>query len=118
MIQIVLKTFLGLILTVGGLYLAYLFIKSLDTGGTPLLLLPSLLCIVVGMVFLSKAGSSNASVIKNIQGEIPSQADTKDTFTRVLQRNNEIQTQWERTAQLKDKLKVSQIAAEATESPE
>ncbi len=112
--KVLLKTCGGLFLAAAGFYIMYLYLKSLDTGSNPLLLLLSIALVSVGIFFLLRAAKSNDTVIAKPQAtnEVAASTAPKRGFADMLKRNNELTSQWSKTSALRDKLKVIQISTE------
>lgn len=73
--------------------------------------------IAVGIFFLSKVG---ASMYTMASGQIISTEDTNQQSAsgNVLNKNNLILNQWKKTVDMKDRLKVVEVAAAAEEAPQ
>jgi hypothetical protein len=114
-IREILKTFFGLIVLLGGLYLAYFYISNLNTLN-PLILLLSLVLVVSGIILLIRVGKSGETIMvdlqeKNLEENQP-QPEKGENF---LEKNAKISAEWSRTVEKKDKLKTLEIAAAAEE---
>lgn len=115
MIGLILRTLLGLFSSSGGFYTAYIYIKGEEQGSTPLLLIPAVLLIGVGVFLILKASKTGLTGAAKPKQQLQESTDTPhENFADVLKRNNEIAKKWESTGQLKDQLKVLQASAEAT----
>jgi hypothetical protein len=116
-IKIILKTFLGLLVLSGGLYLAYYYVSNLETVN-PLILVLSLVIIIAGIIFLIRVGKSGETLMVDFQEEnlkhTQLKSESKENF---LERNAKISAEWTRTVEKKDKLKTLEIAAAAEEEP-
>lgn len=116
MIGFILRTLLGLFSSSGGFYTAYIYIKGEEQGSTPLLLIPAVLLIGVGVFLLLRASKGSITGITQPKQQLQELPDAShESFADVLKRNNEIAKKWESTGQLKDQLKVLQASAEATD---
>lgn len=111
MLKLLLKIILGFGGTLGGFYLAYLYVKGLEHGSNPLLLISAILLVSVGVYFLIKASSSSVVGVAKAKPEVQ-QTTSNQGFSEMLKRNNELESKWARTAQLRDQLKVLQVSAE------
>jgi hypothetical protein len=106
-------TLLGLALMIGGFFLGYLFLEGLDSGGSPLLILPTFPLVGGGTFVLMKAGKKADRVIG--REDLVKQESTTPNATGGLagriQENNEIVAQYAKTAKTRDELKLLEIQA-------
>lgn len=113
-LRIVFITLLGLILSASGFYVAYLYIKGVnDNTSSPLLLLPSIVLVGLGIFLLLRAGKSNATIPSLVGVEEVPENKNKEGFESLLNRNNELSEEWSKTVDDRDKLQILQIAAKA-----
>ncbi len=115
MINIIIRTLLGIILILGGIYLFYLYMNGLESGSNLLLLGLAILCLIFGggLLFLaSRTEMKNDSGV-NADNAIPPSTGLAET----LKRNNEIAVQWDKTQKERDKLKMLEIASSAASDP-
>lgn len=109
MLRIFLKTIAGLCLTIGGLYIGYIYISGIDTGSSPFLLIPCILCVAVGVFLLVRAGKADDSIIAKAKSI--SQPGGSSNLEDRLKMNNEINSQWGKINDDKNKLRLLEIAA-------
>lgn len=115
MFRVIGLTILGFFTTIGGFYIAYMYLKGEEQGSTPLLLLPAAILIGLGIFFLIKAGKTSVTGVAKAKNNPGGMEHTPhEGFADMLKRNNELESKWARTAQLKDQLKVLQLSAEDT----
>jgi len=116
-IKIILKTLLGLAVSLSGLYLAYYYVSNLDTSSF-LILIFSLVLIIAGIALLVRIGKSGETIMANFQRsnivEDKSETGKAENF---IEKNAKISAEWTRTVEKKDKLKTLEIAAAAEEKP-
>jgi len=116
-IKIILKTLLGLVVSLSGLYLAYYYVSNLDTSSF-LIIIFSLVLIIAGITLLVRIGKSGETIMANFQrtnlAEDKSEAGKAENF---IEKNAKISAEWTRTVEKKDKLKTLEIAAAAEEKP-
>jgi membrane-anchored glycerophosphoryl diester phosphodiesterase (GDPDase) len=114
---ILIQTAIGLILSLSGVQTIYIFITGLDKGTSILLLILALVLIGVGFFFLMKAGKSDASVFKRLKNIKKLKMD--DTaMAEALEKNNEITSDWTKTVEKRDKLKMLEVSAAAATQTE
>jgi hypothetical protein len=116
-VKIILKTFLGLVVVALGFCLAFFYLIKIDDGWTILLLIPALVLIILGGYLLMRAGKSDATVIKK---PIPlsSKDISREGLEDVFDKNNQLSSQWAKTVEKRDKLKLLQISSAAEEQAE
>lgn len=118
MLRVLAMTFLGLVTEVTGFFLAYFYITGIDLGRTPLLLIPSFGCIALGVYLLLRAGASDATVITKAKiPELKPEKNPTKGLGSVLERNNSLSSEWNKTEDQRTKLKLLQASASA-QSPE
>jgi hypothetical protein len=113
MFKVILETFLGLISSITGFYVAYLYLKSLNDSGQHLLLVIALPLIGMGIWFLVQAGKSGKTVGLASESEVPHLAPDAGKFESILQKNDDLAKEWGQTVDKRDKLRVLEIAAAA-----
>lgn len=108
MLKIIAKTFLGLILSGTGFFLAFYYLIEMENGMTFLILIPAIVLIIVGAYLLLRAGKSDATVTKklNIVNKV-----SKDGLVNVLNKNSELTSEWAKTVEKRDRLKLLQISS-------
>ena len=110
-----LKTALGFLICVAGFYIAYLGIKQLENDSFPILLGLSLPVLVVGAFLLIRAGKTDDAVIKKPKIEVESPQD-KAGLAEVLKKNNNLTTEYAKTVEKRDRLRLLEISSSAEES--
>lgn len=113
--------FLGILLSVTGFYIAYIYIKNIDNGSNPILLVLSTLVVGVGVYILLRMGKSDATVgvvKEETDKEILEKGASAATSKSILERNNELSEEWTKTVEHRDRLKVLEIAEGAKEEAE
>jgi hypothetical protein len=117
MLKAIGMTFLGLGLTGGGFFLLFFYLIGSSTGRTPLLLIPSTICIAGGVFLLLRAGKSNVTTFALAEEGKASIAIKKSTDGKnLLEKSNEYTAEWKKTNDTKDRLKMLQISANAEDA--
>jgi len=112
MTKVLLETFLGLILLIGGVFLAYFGILGINDG-QGWFLLPAL-CIIGGSSFLLfRAGKSDTTVIHKGKLNLDDLSTNKPGLETTLQRNNAFDAEWGKTTEARNRLKMLQVSADA-----
>ena len=123
MLRVIFNSFLGILATVAGFYLAYLYLESLNQTGRPLYLLLSLPLIISGIILLVRTSRSDESlVISTFQGtesqtEKPENQNT-GSLGNIMEKNNQLLNEWTKQSEKRDKMKILEIAAAAEEQEE
>jgi hypothetical protein len=112
-LKIILKTFLGLLITGLGFCLAFFYLIKIDDGWTILLLIPALVLIIIGGHLLMRAGKSDATVIKKPDILSSSKDISKEGLAEVFDKNSQLSSKWAKTIEKRDKLKLLQISSAA-----
>jgi hypothetical protein len=116
MLMVFLKTILGMTFLITGFGIAYSYLSNMDNGSSPLLLIPSLCIVILGIFMLMRAGKSDETVIlkpkKSAEDQLGNTGIKKATLIR---RNNAISEEWARSVEKRDKMKLLKIAASAEE---
>jgi hypothetical protein len=116
-IKVILKTFLGLVIFLSGLCLAYYYVSNSDTSNF-LILIFSLILIVAGILFLIRIGKSGETIMVNFQRESLKEDISKtEKVENFIEKNAKISAEWTRTVEKRDKLRTLEIAAAAEEKP-
>jgi hypothetical protein len=108
--NVLFKTFLGLVLCIGGICVSYLYLDGLKDGNNLLLLAAAIVLIAVGVFCLVKAGKSDATVITKLKNE-PHEIQKRGP--NMLEKNNELVGDYQKTANERDRLKVLEAAQES-----
>jgi hypothetical protein len=117
-IKVIVKPFLGIAVFLSGLFLAYLYIVSIDTS-SPLIFISALALLIIGVMLLIRVGKSGETIMvdfqKASQEENQPKAKSGENF---LEKNAKLSAEWTKTVEKKDKLKTLEIAAAAEEGRE
>lgn len=108
-----LLTLLGIIGLGAGVFCMFLFVTSIDAGGSVVLLLASLVTIGAAVYCFLIAGKSDALVVTKENITPPTVAPTQAQGT--LDKQNELASKWNKTMDNRDKMKMLNIAAKASE---
>jgi len=112
-----LQTIIGLILIIGGIYIMYMYIETLDSNSNILLLLGSILMLTGGVFSLIRAGKSD-TIILNRTRSTESDTDIVTTppiqssgLENTVEKNNAMLHEWKKTNETKDRLRLLEIQA-------
>ena len=112
--KLLLEIFLGLLGIFGGIYLGYMYLKSLDQNSNPLFLVLSIVLLGIGIFFLLRTSKSDASVIAKMKDPIaPTQ---KAGLENIVKRNNDLSNEWGKTLESKTRLQTLELAASSENS--
>lgn len=114
MIKVISKTFLGLLISGLGFYLAYFYLTEMDKGLTPLILIPSGFLIILGVYLLIRAGKSDVTIVK--KPDLNESSTVKKGLADTLIKNNELSSKWAKTVEKRDRLKLLEISAASEEA--
>ena len=115
MSKVILQSFLGILFSFAGVYLLYLYILSIDSGGSLLFLILSLLLIAAGVFFFIRAGKIENIYTANVPKGVLASENKADAAKR-LAKNNELLGDWKKTNETKDRLRMLEISASAGDS--
>lgn len=104
---------IGLTSTFAGIYLMYLFLRSINSRADLIFLGISLLLLGGGAFALFKAANPKSYQAKPTE---PVEANTEYPGKSILEKNNEIVAEWSKTSRQRDKLKMLEIANNANGS--
>lgn len=107
--KVLLWTFLGFLLLVPGIFLAFLYLQGVEKGSNPLLLIAGILLFGGGVFMLYRAGTQDTSKIK-FSDAVPSEDAS------ILSKNNEMISEWNKTNDARDRLKILQASATPEEN--
>jgi hypothetical protein len=114
------QSFLGVILVLGGVYLLYLFITSLNKHENIVYLGLFVLLVGAGVFILIRAGKSDTVILKRTAPDAidDTQGITfgKETLSNQLTKNNEMLAQWTKTNNTKTMMKMLEISSEEKKS--
>jgi hypothetical protein len=116
MLQVMLKTFLGIFLLIGGFGLGYFYLTNIDNGSSALLLIPALGSVIAGIFLLMRAGKSDATVMQVPKGLDENKSETTQK-SNLLEKNNAMTQQWLKSVETRDKMRLLEMAANAEENP-
>ena len=112
--RVMLQTFLGILALIAGIYLLYLSITGLNTGGFPWMLLVSFLLFGAAVFCFVRAGKSDATVMTKADvSAIATETDdhSKEAPANILNRNNEMIKQYNQTAKAREELKMLELSS-------
>jgi hypothetical protein len=114
-IKVIFKTFLGLIISLAGLYIAYYYISNIEISN-PLILAFSLVLIAGGLILLIREGKSGETIMVDFQ-KANSRKDQSETEKgeSFLEKNAKISAEWAESVDKKDKMESLKIAAAVEE---
>lgn len=113
MLKMLLQTFLGLLLFAGGIYAGYFYLTGISTGVSPLFLVGALLLFGAGVFFLFRAGKSDATVITKMHVDPNENLAKQDALETVIEKNNAMSAEWEKTTKTRDQLKMLEVSGAA-----
>lgn len=111
----------GMGLTIGGVYILYAYILSIDTQANILFLILSLVMIGAGIVVLVLAGKADTIILQRAsKPEIPDKPAVaplvkKEGFAGKLEENNKMLADWKKTNDTKQRLRMLEISAASDE---
>jgi hypothetical protein len=114
-LKIVLKTFFGLLISVFGFSLVFLYLIKIEENFSFLLLLPAVLLIIVGAYILIKAGKSDVTVIKKPDMPLVKKDNSNAALEEIFDKNNKLSSEWASTVEKRDRLKLLEISGAAEE---
>ena len=120
MLRVIVNLLLGSASSAGGIFTGYLYLRSLDTGGGWWLLGLTPILVTVGVYLLFQASRTEDVLVVNNEGPTKPEAATvtpaaEVNFQAMLDRNQKLEADYEKTAGTRDKLKILEIAAVAEE---
>jgi hypothetical protein len=121
MLKVILNSFLGILITVAGFFLAYLYLQSLKNSGQPLYLLLAFPLIIIGLILLIRASRADESlVISTYQETKSADPDSPSPVknSNIMEKNNRLLNDWIKESEKRDKMKILEIAAAAEEDNE
>lgn len=108
--KLFIQTILGIGALIAGVSLLYFFMTGLSTGVNFILLILSIIFIGAGGFLFIRV-----SKIENAIPEAGSEVASKETGSKLLEKNNQMIQDWGKVNTKKDNLKAIQIAANAQE---
>jgi hypothetical protein len=114
-IKVIFKTFLGLVISLAGLYIAYYYISNIEVSN-PLILAFSLVLIAGGLILLIREGKSGETIMVDFQKEnLEKEQSEKEKRENFLEKNAKISAEWAESVDKKDKMESLKIAAAVEE---
>jgi len=110
--KVALFTVLGLVGLIGGIVVGYLFLTSINNSPSYIFLGLSLFLLGGGVFCLFKATNSNQQKLSTLPVPDIGSVGTEE----MLKRNNAITSEWNKTNDERDKLKMLEMAANAEKS--
>jgi len=118
--KIFIQSFLGIALTLGGVYTMYIYISGLDTNVNIVFLLLSLLMLGAGVFVLILAGKSDTIILKRVSKPeldknpiiMPSKQNDEGLASK-LEENNKLLKDWKKTNETKERLRMLEMQASA-----
>lgn len=116
------QSVLGIVLTLGGIFIMYTYIVGLDTSDNVILLIASLVMIVAGVFVLILAGKSDTLILKrvskpekNINVVMTPVKQGGNGLASKLEENNKLLKDWKKTNETKERLRMLEMQASAGE---
>ncbi|HSW96991.1 MAG TPA: DUF308 domain-containing protein [Candidatus Saccharimonadales bacterium] len=113
--RVFIESILGVLFVFLGIFLLYTYFAG-ETTSNPWLLLISGFCTVIGVYCLYLGGKSDLTVNLKKDTNSPKEQSTTPGFGNVLQKNNDLLNQWNKTMAKRDKMKMLEISGAAEES--
>lgn len=107
--KVLLGTFIGFLLFIAGLYVGYITIENIKSGGSPFLIVGSIILCSAGMFILFRAGRLDTFKSKFAP------TSTGLSGKSILEKNQKIIKDWNETNQKRDKLKMLEAAGAVEE---
>ena len=108
---LILKTLFACLSVGLGFYLAYIYIRGIDQGSSPLLLIPVAILILGGTTLLMYLSRAIAHT-KEKNTHTTEVHDESKGLATLLKKNNDLTHQWKRITVLREKLRMMQLSAE------
>lgn len=119
------QSFIGLALTLGGVFVMFLFMMSLDTRTNIFFLIGSVLAMGGGVFLLIRAGKDDTIILKRTSKEgseeafHPEPVDISKTdnegMEKQLSQNNKLLDEWKKTKETQQRLKLLEMQASASD---
>lgn len=110
--NVIFKTLLGFAICICGFTIAFISMSGLKDGGSPWLILLSIPLIALGVFFIFQAGRIDINKSKLEKNQPVVDSTGKES---ILEKNNKLVSEWIKTSEARDKLKILEIAAAAEE---
>lgn len=109
--KILTEIILGFLCILLGMYVGYIYLSGLTNGGNLLLFCLSIVFIGIGIFFLIRSGKSDDTVIAKPDITTSINDDVTVQSNSLLKRNSDLISQWRKTDEQKNRLKILQISA-------
>ncbi len=113
--KVLLQTFLGIVLSLAGIFVGYIYITGINNGISPLFLLLSMILIGVAVYFFILASRSDPMVKYTLQEDKNGYASQASLGNR-LQKNNELTQTWAKTLDQQHKLRMLELSGRSQNS--
>ena len=110
--KVLIETFLGIIFFLSGIAIPFVNLRGIGEESNPWILVISGFLLVIGVVLLFHAGRANTNNANEIVKQ--STVEKKDSMT-LLDRNNKLVSEWKKTTNTEDKLKMLALKAQVEE---
>ncbi|HSW96940.1 MAG TPA: DUF308 domain-containing protein [Candidatus Saccharimonadales bacterium] len=116
--RVLIESALGIIFVFSGIFLIYNYLANAETRSNVLLLIASIFCTIIGVYCLYRGGKSDVTVnLKKEHSKENERAVNQNSgFGSVLQKNNDLLNQWNKTMAKRDKMKMLEISGAAEET--
>ena len=119
MLMVLLKSILGLAGLGGGIWSGYMYLSTLEAGNNLHFLVMAIVFSLAGLILLILAGRGNNinNIVEEGAPETSGGGLIIDATNResVLERNNQITSEWLKTYETKEKMKMLKVVAAAAE---
>jgi hypothetical protein len=109
-IKVILKTVLGFLVSILGFSFVFFYLLKIEESYSFLFLLPAAFFIILGGYLLIKAGKSEATIIKKPDVLLASKDNLDAGLEEVFKKNKMLSSQWAKTVEKRDKLKLLEIS--------
>jgi hypothetical protein len=121
MIRVILNTFLGILTTIAGFCVSYVYLKSLNGTSQPLLLFLAFPLVIIGIILLIRTSRTDESLVISTYQEPKNDEPVSpppDKRENLMEKNSQLLDNWIKESEKRDKLKLLEIAAAAEEENE
>src|SRR6266403_1436119 len=112
MTKVLLQTLLGIVLLIGGFFLAYFGFLGINDGQA-WFLIPAILIVGASSFLLFRAGKSDDSVVHKAKHNLEALSTDKPGLETTLEKNNSFDSEWGKTTEARNRLKMLQLSADA-----
>lgn len=112
--KLAILTFSGLACGAIGIFIGYLFLKSINSGANIIFLILSLIFLIISIICLYLVTNPRKSKVTPIADPEKINAQTAS----IIEQNNSVMTQWSKTIETRDRLKILKIAGAQDEKNE